>query len=118
MARTCHLQMTAVMRACSTFTLCTIPDAPAALQELRRVIRPGGTLHFVEHGAAPDARVKSWQDRLTPIQRRVADGCHLNRSIVELIAAAGFAIEWTEASYVGRPKAASYFIAGVGRNPT
>ncbi len=101
-----------------TFTLCTIPDAGAALAELRRVIRPGGTLHFVEHGAAPDADVKKWQDRITPLQKRVADGCHLNRPIAELIADAGFAIEWIEASYVGRPKAVSYFTAGVARNPS
>ena len=87
-----------------TFTLCTIPDAHAALGELRRVIRPGGTLHFVEHGASPDPKVKTWQDRATPVQRRIADGCHLNRPIAEMIAAAGFSIEWTEADYMGRPK--------------
>lgn len=100
-----------------TFTLCTIPDHGAALGELRRVVKPGGTLHFVEHGAAPDARVRRWQDRLTPLQRRVADGCHLNRPILELIEAAGFRIEWSESAYVGRPKSASYFIAGVATNP-
>jgi len=100
-----------------TFTLCTIPDSAAALAELRRVIRPGGTLHFVEHGAAPDDSVKKWQDRMTPLQRRIADGCHLNRPIADLIADAGFEIDWTDASYVGRPKAVSYFIAGVARNP-
>ena len=66
----------------------------------------------------PDADVKKWQDRITPLQKRVADGCHLNRPIAELIADAGFAIEWIEASYVGRPKAVSYFTAGVARNPS
>lgn len=100
-----------------TFTLCTIPDHAAALGELRRVIRPGGTLHFVEHGAAPDDRVRRLQDLFTPVQRRVADGCHLNRPIVELIEAAGFRIEWTESDYVGRPKFGSYFSAGVASNP-
>ena len=100
-----------------TFTLCTIPDAHAALGELRRVIRPGGTLHFVEHGASPDPKVKTWQDRATPVQRRIADGCHLNRPIAEMIAAAGFSIEWTEADYMGRPKIGTYFTAGVARNP-
>jgi len=100
-----------------TFTLCTIPDYRAALSELRRVIKPGGTLHFVEHGAAPDTRVKTWQDRITPLQKRIADGCHLNRPIVEIIVGAGFEIEWTDARYVGRPKAASFFTAGVARNP-
>lgn len=100
-----------------TFTLCTIPDSASALAELRRVIKSGGTLHFLEHGAAPDPKVKKWQDRVTPLQRRVADGCHLNRPIVELIAAAGFEIEWTQAEYVGRPKMGTYFTAGVARNP-
>lgn len=100
-----------------TFTLCTIPDSSSALAELRRVVKPGGTLHFVEHGAAPDPKVKKWQDRMTPLQRRLADGCHLNRPIAELIAGAGFEIEWTEAAYVGRPKAGAYFTAGVARNP-
>ena len=100
-----------------TFTLCTIPDSQAALGELRRVIKPGGTLHFVEHGAAPEPAVRKWQDRITPLQRRVADGCHLNRSIVDLITTAGFEIEWTEAKYVGRPKSVSYFTAGVATNP-
>ena len=100
-----------------TFTLCTIPDSSAALAELRRVIKPGGTLHFVEHGAAPEDNVRVWQDRLTPIQRRVADGCHLNRDIAGLIAEAGFVIEWTEAAYVAWPKSVSFFTAGVAHNP-
>lgn len=100
-----------------TFTLCTIPDTDAALAELRRVIKPGGTLHFVEHGAAPDPAVRRWQDRLTPMQRRFADGCHFNRAIVDLIAGAGFEIVWSDASFVGRPKVASYFTAGVAENP-
>jgi len=100
-----------------TFTLCTIPDSAAALAELRRIIKPGGTLHFVEHGAAPDKNVLAWQNRLTPLQRRVADGCHLNRDIAGLIEDAGFVMEWQHAEYVGRPKAASFFIAGVAHNP-
>lgn len=103
--------------ALSTFTLCTIPDHEVALAELRRVVKPGGTLHLVEHGAAPDPRVGRWQDRLTPVQRRVADGCHLNRHIVELVEAAGFQIEWSESAYGGWPKSYSYLTAAVATNP-
>lgn len=69
----------------STFTLCTIPDADAALAEVARVLRPGGQLHFLEHGRSPDARVARWQDRLQPIQQRVAGGCHLDRAVDALV---------------------------------
>lgn len=100
-----------------TYTLCTIPDPMQGLAELRRIIKPGGTLHFVEHGEAPDDRVRTWQRRVAPIQKRVAAGCHLNRPIVQLISDAGFEIEWTDARYHGRPKVGTYFTAGVARNP-
>ena len=100
-----------------TFTLCTIPDPMQGLAELRRIIKPGGTLHFVEHGEAPDARVRAWQRRAAPIQKRVAAGCHLNRPVVELISSAGFGIEWTDARYHGRPKIGTFFTAGVAINP-
>ena len=63
----------------TTWTLCSIPEVDRALAEIRRVLRPGGSFHFVEHGRSPDRRVAAWQDRLTPIQRRIAGGCHLNR---------------------------------------
>ena len=99
-----------------TFTLCTIPDHMAALAELRRVIRPGGTLHFLEHGLSEDASVQRWQHRLTPMQKRLADGCHLNRSIVDDIEAAGFDVEWSDARYVGHPKPASWFTVGRALN--
>ena len=73
-----------------TWTLCSIPDAPQALREMRRVLKPGGRLLFVEHGRSPDAGVRKWQDRVTPIWKRLAGGCHLNRPISGLLEEAGF----------------------------
>jgi ubiquinone/menaquinone biosynthesis C-methylase UbiE len=76
-----------------TWTLCTIPDAPLALAEMRRVLQPGGALLFVEHGRAPEPGVARWQDRLDPLWSRIAGGCHLNRKMDDLIAGNGFRIE-------------------------
>jgi len=89
--------------ALSTFTLCTIPDAAAALAEVRRVLGPGGTLHVLEHGLAPDPGVRRWQHRLEPVQRRVAGGCHLTRDVPALVRAAGFTLEEQESSYLPGP---------------
>lgn len=79
--------------ALSTFTLCTIPDAGKALSELHRVLKPGGTFCFVEHGVSPNPRVSAWQNRLNPVQQRVAGGCNLNRRIDELVTNSGFEIQ-------------------------
>jgi ubiquinone/menaquinone biosynthesis C-methylase UbiE len=85
--------------ALSSWTLCTIPDVRGALGEIHRVLRPEGTLHFLEHGLAPDESVRRWQRRLEPLQKRLVGGCHFTRPIVELITAAGFTITELDVFY-------------------
>jgi hypothetical protein len=98
--------------------MCTIPDIDAALREVRRVLKLGGTLHFVEHGLAPDERVRKWQRRLDGLEQRVAGGCHLTRPIVDLITSAGFTITDLDVFYEqGAPKVAGAASLGVAVSP-
>ncbi|MGH7419830.1 MAG: class I SAM-dependent methyltransferase [Candidatus Rokuibacteriota bacterium] len=99
----------------TTWTLCTIPKPAEALAEMRRVLKPEGQLIFVEHGRSPDRRVLAWQDRLTPVWARVAGGCHLNRTIDDLVVGAGFRVTEIERAYSRGPKAFSYLYKGVAQ---
>jgi len=103
--------------ALATFALCTIPDVETALTEVMRVLRPGGRFHALEHGLAPDAPVRRWQHRLEPMQKRLADGCHLTRDPVALITSAGFEVIETSSRYGRGPKPWMYFTEVQVRKP-
>jgi ubiquinone/menaquinone biosynthesis C-methylase UbiE len=96
----------------TTFTLCTIPDVDRALAEVTRVLRPGGSFHFLEHGRSPDPRVARWQDRLTPLQRRLAGGCHLNRPIGEMITRTGLRVGEIDNYHLKGPRPLGYMYEG------
>jgi len=109
------LETASVDTVVTTWTLCTIPDAGRALHEMRRVLKPGGRLLFVEHGRAPDPNVVWWQDRLTPMWKRMGGGCHLNRAIGSLIESAGFRFERCETGYMRGPKPMTFMYEGSAR---
>ena len=98
-----------------TFTLCSIDDPIAALQEMARVLKPEGRLLFIEHGLAPDTSVERWQHRLTPFWKPMAGGCHLDRDIPALIRAGGFVIDELSEAYLPGPRPMSYVYSGVAQ---
>lgn len=101
-----------------TFTLCTIPDWNAALLQMKRVLKPGGELLFLEHGEAPHENTRKWQHRITPGWKKLSGGCHLNRHIADLIRHAGFELKELENLYIpNAPKIAGYIYKGIAQNP-
>ena len=101
-----------------TFTLCSVDDPEAVMHEMRRVLRPGGTLLFLEHGRAPDAPVRRWQERIEPVWKRLAGGCHLTRPITSALAGAGFAAEQLGEGYTPQaPRFAGWMEWGIARKP-
>ena len=96
-----------------TWTLCSIPNIEKALQEVYRVLKPGGKFCFIEHGLSPEPGVGAWQRRITPLQRRIADGCHLDRPMANLIEAVFDQVELEEFYATDLPKLIGYFYKGI-----
>lgn len=114
-AESLPLDSASVDTVVTTWTLCSIRDAVAALKEMRRVLRPNGQLLFVEHGLAPEASVQRWQNRLTPLWKKIGGGCHLNRPIRVLIEQGGFTITQLDTGYMKGPKPMTYLYEGHAR---
>ena len=117
-AETIPLEDSSIDTVVSTWTLCTIPMVFKALAEMRRVLSPNGQLLFVEHGLAPEDNVRKWQDRLTPVWKRIGGGCHLNRPIPTIVESAGFTITSLETGYMKGPKPMSFLYEGRAKNQT
>jgi ubiquinone/menaquinone biosynthesis C-methylase UbiE len=111
-AETIPLDESSIDTVVTTWTLCTIPDVQRALLEMRRVLKPSGELLFVEHGLAPEEKVRRWQNRLNPFWKRIAGGCQLNRPIRDLIEKAGFNITEIETGYIKGPRPMTFFYRG------
>jgi ubiquinone/menaquinone biosynthesis C-methylase UbiE len=116
-AQTLPVDDESVGNVLSTWTLCSIPDVNRALAEIRRVLRPGGTLHFAEHGLAPDPKVARLQHRLTPLQRRLAGGCHLDRPIGQLLTSSGLELTRMDTYYMKGPRVVGYTFEGIAAKP-
>ena len=111
------LETGSVDHVLATWTLCSIPDPDLALAEIRRVLRPGGTFHFVEHGRHPDPKVARWQDRLTPLQRVIAGGCHLDWLIDSLVRSSGLELAEVSDHEVSGHKTTGYMYEVVATKP-
>ncbi|MGH9789899.1 MAG: class I SAM-dependent methyltransferase, partial [Candidatus Acidiferrales bacterium] len=114
-AESLPLDTASVDTVVTTWTLCSIPDAVGALKEMRRVLREGGQLLYVEHGLSPDASIQKWQHRLTPLWKTIGGGCHLDRPIRALIERAGFDITHLETGYMRGPRPMTYCYEGRAR---
>lgn len=98
-----------------TWVMCSIPDLPKVLREMRRLLKPDGQLIFIEHGLSGDPRVQKWQNRITPIWRRIGGGCMLNNKIDDLIRSAGFQITELHTGYIRGPRPLKYIYRGSAR---
>lgn len=115
LAEALPLQDDSADSAVVTWSLCSVTDPTKVLHEVRRVLKPTGRLYFAEHGRAPENSVRRWQDRLTPIWRRCAGNCHLNRPVASLIEECGFTVEQLDTGYARGPKPMTFIYEGVAR---